>query len=89
MTPLVVIRGTLTAQRYVDDILRTVLILFVLKYPGLIFQKDNAKQHMTRVAMNCLTAFQTLFFVVQITRSLYNQICLGYDGKAAASIKEC
>ncbi|GFT76604.1 transposable element Tc1 transposase [Trichonephila clavipes] len=29
-TPLVAIRGTLTAQRYVDDILRTVLLRFLL-----------------------------------------------------------
>ncbi|GFX08666.1 transposable element Tc1 transposase [Trichonephila clavipes] len=36
-TSLVVIRGTRTAQRLVDDILRTVLLLFLLQYPGLIF----------------------------------------------------
>ncbi|GFY21487.1 transposable element Tc1 transposase [Trichonephila clavipes] len=36
-TPLDVIRGTLTAQRYVDDILRTVLLPFLLQYPGLIY----------------------------------------------------
>ncbi|GFV24586.1 transposable element Tc1 transposase [Trichonephila clavipes] len=59
-TPLVVIRGTLTAHRYVDGILRTVLLPFLLQYPGLIFQQDNAKPHTTRVAMSCLTAYQTL-----------------------------
>ncbi|GFV32473.1 transposable element Tc1 transposase [Trichonephila clavipes] len=59
-TPLVVIRGTLTAQRYVDDILRTVLIPFILQDPGLIFQQDNAKSHTTGIAINCLTAYQTL-----------------------------
>ncbi|GFS79529.1 transposable element Tc1 transposase [Trichonephila clavipes] len=37
-TPLVVIRNPLTAQRFVDDILRTVLLPFLLKYPGLISQ---------------------------------------------------
>ncbi|GFV34878.1 transposable element Tc1 transposase [Trichonephila clavipes] len=56
--PLVIIRGTLLAQRYVDDILRTVLLL--LQYPGLIFQQYNARLHTTRAAMNCLTACQTL-----------------------------
>ncbi|GFY14716.1 transposable element Tcb2 transposase [Trichonephila clavipes] len=39
-TPLVVIRGTLTAQPYVNDILRTVLLPFLLQYHGLIFQQD-------------------------------------------------
>ncbi|GFV03693.1 uncharacterized protein TNCV_1876411 [Trichonephila clavipes] len=38
-TPLGVIRGTLTAQRYVDDILRTVLIPFLLLCPGRIFRE--------------------------------------------------
>lgn len=59
-TPLVVIRGTLNAQRYVDDILRPVLLPFLLQYPGLIFQQDNARPHTARVAMNCLEACQTL-----------------------------
>ncbi|GFV28871.1 transposable element Tc1 transposase [Trichonephila clavipes] len=57
---LVVIRDTLTAQRYADEIPRTVLLPFPLLYPGLIFQQDNAKTHTARVAMTCLTAFQTL-----------------------------
>ena len=59
-TPLVVIRGTLTAQRYVDDNLRSVLLPFLLQCPGLVFQQDNARPHTARVAMNCLKACQTL-----------------------------
>ncbi|GFV24871.1 hypothetical protein TNCV_883391 [Trichonephila clavipes] len=38
-TSLVFIRGTLTAQRCVDDILRTVLLPSLLQYLGFIFQK--------------------------------------------------
>ncbi|GFX03504.1 transposable element Tc1 transposase [Trichonephila clavipes] len=34
-------------------------------YPGLIFLQDNAKPHTTRVAMNCLTAYQTLLWPVR------------------------
>ncbi|GFV07632.1 transposable element Tc1 transposase [Trichonephila clavipes] len=59
-TPMVVIRGTLTAQWYVDNILRTVLLPFLQQHPGLIFQQDNARPHTIRVAMNCLTACQTI-----------------------------
>ena len=59
-TPLVVIRGTLTAQRYVDDILKPVLLPFLLQCPLLVFQQDNARPHTARVAMNCLQAFQSL-----------------------------
>ncbi|GFV31621.1 transposable element Tc1 transposase [Trichonephila clavipes] len=60
-TPLVVIRDALTSQRYANDILRTVLLPFLLKYPGgLIFQQDNTRPHTAHIAMNCLTAYQTL-----------------------------
>ncbi|GFX49616.1 hypothetical protein TNCV_4902581 [Trichonephila clavipes] len=52
---LAVIRGILTAQRYVDNILRTVLPPFLWQNPELISQQDNARPHMTRVAMNCVT----------------------------------
>ncbi|GFV68154.1 transposable element Tc1 transposase [Trichonephila clavipes] len=57
---LVVIRGTLVAHQYVDYILRTILLLLLLQYSGLTFQQGNARLHMTRVAMNYLTACQTL-----------------------------
>ncbi|GFW79398.1 transposable element Tc1 transposase [Trichonephila clavipes] len=60
--PLVVIRGTLTAQWYIDNILRTVLLPFLLQYPDLIFQQDNVGPHTARVAMNCLTAYQILLW---------------------------
>ncbi|GFX55797.1 transposable element Tc1 transposase [Trichonephila clavipes] len=56
---LVVIRGTLTQHQYVNDILRTVLLPFLLQYPDLIFQQENARPHTARVAMNCLTACKT------------------------------
>ncbi|GFX74179.1 transposable element Tc1 transposase [Trichonephila clavipes] len=52
-TPLVVFRGTLTAQRYFEDILRTVFLPFL--FPGLFFQQDNVRSHTERIAMNCLT----------------------------------
>ncbi|GFU34556.1 transposable element Tc1 transposase [Trichonephila clavipes] len=38
-TSLVVIRGTLTAQQYVDDSLRAVSLPFLLQYSGFIFSK--------------------------------------------------
>ncbi|UYV63751.1 hypothetical protein LAZ67_2005502 [Cordylochernes scorpioides] len=59
-TPLVVIPGTLRAQRYVDDILRPVLWPFLSRHPGLTFQQDNARPHTARVTMDCLQSFRTL-----------------------------
>lgn len=59
-TPLVVIRGTLTSQRYVDDILRPVVLPFISRHPGLTFQQDNARPHTARVSTACLRACPTL-----------------------------
>ncbi|GFX69374.1 transposable element Tcb2 transposase [Trichonephila clavipes] len=53
-------RGTLTGQRCVDDILRTHVGLFLNGLPGAISQHDNARPHTTRVAQDFLRHFQTL-----------------------------
>ncbi|GFW68182.1 transposable element Tc1 transposase [Trichonephila clavipes] len=53
------LKAHLLHNRYVDNILRTVLIPFLLQYRGLIFQQDNARPRTTHVSMNCLTACQT------------------------------
>ncbi|UYV75101.1 SIM2 [Cordylochernes scorpioides] len=58
--PLVVIPGTLTAQRYVDDILRPVLLPFLSHHPGLTFKQDNARPQTARVTMDCLQSCRTL-----------------------------
>ncbi|GFV09790.1 mariner Mos1 transposase [Trichonephila clavipes] len=41
--------GTLTGQRYVDDILRPHVGPFLSGLPGAIFQQDNARPHTARV----------------------------------------
>ncbi|GFY03320.1 transposable element Tcb2 transposase [Trichonephila clavipes] len=56
----IVIRGTLTGQRYVDDILRPHVRPFLNGLPGAIFQQDNAHPHTARVAQDFLRHFQTL-----------------------------
>ncbi|GFW57557.1 DDE_3 domain-containing protein [Trichonephila clavipes] len=53
-------RGTLTGQRYVDDILRPHVAPFLNGLPGEIFQKDDARPHTVRVAEVFLRHFQTL-----------------------------
>ncbi|UYV60256.1 hypothetical protein LAZ67_1000569 [Cordylochernes scorpioides] len=60
LTPLVVIPGTLTAQRYVDDILRPVLLPFLSHHSGLTFKQDNARPHTARVTMDGLQSCRTL-----------------------------
>ncbi|GFX13045.1 DDE_3 domain-containing protein [Trichonephila clavipes] len=53
-------RGTLTGQRYVDDILRPHVGHFLNGLAGAIFQQDNARPHTGRVAQDFLRRFQTL-----------------------------
>ncbi|GFX43452.1 transposable element Tcb2 transposase [Trichonephila clavipes] len=59
-TPLIVPSDSPTAQWYADDILRTVLLPFLLQYPCLFFQQDNAIPHTARGALKCLKACQAL-----------------------------
>ncbi|GFV64857.1 transposable element Tcb2 transposase [Trichonephila clavipes] len=56
---LIVMRGTLTGQRYVDDILRLHVGPFLNGLPGAIFQQYNARPHTARVAQDFLRHFQT------------------------------
>ncbi|GFW67652.1 DDE_3 domain-containing protein [Trichonephila clavipes] len=58
---LIVMRGTLTYQRYVDDILRPHVGPFLNGLPGAktIFQQDNARLHTARVAQDFLRHIQT------------------------------
>ncbi|GFT54189.1 transposable element Tcb1 transposase [Trichonephila clavipes] len=57
---LIMMRGTLTGQRYVDDILRFHVGPFLNRLPGAIFQQDNARPHTARVAQDFLRLFQAL-----------------------------
>ncbi|GFV37309.1 transposable element Tcb2 transposase [Trichonephila clavipes] len=57
---LIVMRGILTVQRYVDDILRPHVGPFLNGLPGVIFQQDNVRPHTERVAQDFLRHFQTL-----------------------------
>ncbi|GFV30830.1 transposable element Tcb2 transposase [Trichonephila clavipes] len=56
---LIVMRGTLTGQRYFDDILRPHVGPFLNGLPGAIIQQDNARLQTARVAQDFLRHFQT------------------------------
>lgn len=56
-TNLVVIRGNLTAQQYVNDVLRPVVVPYVNAHNGrVVFQQDNARPHTARVTTAFLRA---------------------------------
>ena len=44
----------LTAQRYVDEVLRPVAVPFIRQHPGMILQQDNARPHVARLTMQYL-----------------------------------
>ncbi|GFU23646.1 DDE_3 domain-containing protein [Trichonephila clavipes] len=57
---LIVMRGTLMGQHYVDDILRPHVGHFLNGLPVAIFQQDNAPPHTARFGQDILRHFQTL-----------------------------
>ncbi|GFV91085.1 transposable element Tcb2 transposase [Trichonephila clavipes] len=54
---LIVMRGTLMGQRYVDDILRPHVGPFLNGLPGAIIQQNNARPYTARVAQDFLRHF--------------------------------
>ncbi|GFV40414.1 transposable element Tcb2 transposase [Trichonephila clavipes] len=59
---LIVMRGTLTGQHYVEDIHRPHVGPFLNGLPGAIFQPDNARPYTARVAQDFLRHFRTLLW---------------------------
>ncbi|GFW51160.1 transposable element Tcb2 transposase [Trichonephila clavipes] len=57
-SPLVLIRGTLTA--HVHEILKQHVLPLMQRLPGVIFQQDNARPHMAGVSQDCLRTVTTL-----------------------------
>ncbi|GFT17665.1 transposable element Tcb2 transposase [Trichonephila clavipes] len=59
-SPLVLIRGTMTVQRYVHEILQPHVLPLMQQLPGALFQQDNVWPHMARVSVDCLHTITTL-----------------------------
>ncbi|GFV24024.1 transposable element Tcb2 transposase [Trichonephila clavipes] len=57
---LVVLQGTLTARRYVDDILTPIVLPMLSSRPGAIYQQDNARPHTARFSQQCLQGYDVL-----------------------------
>ncbi|GFX44276.1 transposable element Tcb2 transposase [Trichonephila clavipes] len=59
-SPLVLICGTMTAQRYIHDILQPHALPLMQRLPEAIFQQDNARLHTARVSQDYLRTVTTL-----------------------------
>ncbi|UYV66867.1 K02A2.6-like, partial [Cordylochernes scorpioides] len=60
MSPLLRIQGTMTAQRYVDDVLRPVTLPYLQGVPNALYQQDNARPHTARISQPDLQDVQML-----------------------------
>ncbi|UYV77512.1 K02A2.6-like [Cordylochernes scorpioides] len=59
-SPLLRIQGTMTAQRYVDDVLRPVTLPYLQGVPNDLYQQDNARPHTARISQQALQDVQML-----------------------------
>ncbi|GFX43209.1 transposable element Tcb1 transposase [Trichonephila clavipes] len=59
-SPLLLIRGPMTAQRYVYDILQPHVLPLMQSLPGATFQQDNAWPYTARESQDCLRTVTTL-----------------------------
>ncbi|GFY22350.1 transposable element Tcb2 transposase [Trichonephila clavipes] len=57
---LVVLQGTLTARRYVDDILTPIVLPMLSSRPGAIYQQGNARPRTARLSQQCLQGYDVL-----------------------------
>ena len=55
-TDLVIIRGNLTARRYIDEVLQPVVIPWLFQNPRTVYQHDNATPHTAVITRNFLNA---------------------------------
>ncbi|UYV63350.1 hypothetical protein LAZ67_2003812 [Cordylochernes scorpioides] len=59
-SPLLRIQGTMTAQRYVDDVLRPVTLPYHQGVPNALYQQDNGRPHTARISQQALQDVQML-----------------------------
>ncbi|UYV70167.1 RET [Cordylochernes scorpioides] len=59
-SPLLRIQGTMTAQRYVDEVLRPVTLPYLQGVPNALYQQDNARPHTARISQQALQDVQML-----------------------------
>ncbi|UYV68874.1 hypothetical protein LAZ67_6001398 [Cordylochernes scorpioides] len=52
--------GTMTAQRYVDDVLRPVTLPYLQEVPNALYQQDNARPHTACISQQALQDVQML-----------------------------
>ncbi|UYV70226.1 hypothetical protein LAZ67_7002240 [Cordylochernes scorpioides] len=57
---MISLKGTMTAQRYVDDVLGPVTLPYLQGVPNALYQQDNARPHTARISQQALQDVQML-----------------------------
>ncbi|MBJ3201399.1 hypothetical protein JGB54_23265, partial [Salmonella enterica subsp. enterica serovar Agona] len=89
-SPLVRIRGTMTARRYVSDVLQPVALPYLQRLQNAVFQQDNPDRTQESSADKpCKVPDASL--ATDVSRSLTDQACVGRDwpsfpGSAPAAV---
>ena len=55
-TRLIILRGNVNAQRYINDVLNAEAIPFMRRHAPVVFQQENARPHVARVTRAHLAA---------------------------------
>ncbi|GFY30122.1 transposable element Tcb1 transposase [Trichonephila clavipes] len=83
-SPLVLIRGTMTAQRYVQNILHPHVLPLMQRLPGASFQHGNARPHTAKVSQDCLRlVLPSPSLACPILRFVFSRAYLGSFGTAS------
>ncbi|GFW80552.1 uncharacterized protein TNCV_2416541 [Trichonephila clavipes] len=86
-TPLVLIRGTMTAQWHVHDLLQPHVLPLMQWLPGAIFQQTNAWPYTERVSQDCLRTYYPSL-ACPIPRFVSNRAYLGSFGTVSCASHE-
>ncbi|GFS64559.1 transposable element Tcb1 transposase [Trichonephila clavipes] len=82
-SPLVLICGTMTVQRYIHAILQPQVLPLMQRLPGVVFQQNNARPHTARASQDCLRTISTFSLDCPIPRFVSSRAYLGSFGTAS------
>ncbi|GFV57336.1 hypothetical protein TNCV_3455621 [Trichonephila clavipes] len=82
-------RGTLTGQRYVDDILRPHVRPFLNGLPGAIFQQDNAHRPYSKSCSRLPTSFSDFSMAGPLPRLVSCRARVGSAKTVGAIVSLC
>lgn len=82
------IRGTRTAERYVENIIHSIVLASLSRHPRLTFQEDNARAHILNSFTDFHSAFLNTFLAIKVARSLCKRAHLGSYEQVPQTITE-